>query len=359
MLGVKPSVWQRIGRVASWAKGVWNSISESLLGGVGLRVSLVVVFDELDKLDWNDEIQEHKNPKNNEPKDLKTSPNVVELGTQTLELLTGARDKMLRGGNEILRSTHGIARALKPILTNGQVTFVFVGGTETAFRWRLERGLRDAILPSIFTDHVHIGLLKEADVNALLRINVDGWDDKWDSKNPEEVKAFIVFGLLYQSSGILKSLLLELRSLATRNEQMRGELSTSILMPIIDDFIFCENAKKAFAIEYVLSEYQSSLNSQPIAKKTPFQKDPSLLDDVKRNYYELVQGHLDEDSIRAEFEKLIRKEYVSERRLLDNIAIALAEFPNTPPTDKEPLKIYKSIESAVLKKWPSYAATER
>ena len=44
----EPSVWQRIGRVASWAKSTWNSISASFIEGAGLRVSLVVVFDELE-----------------------------------------------------------------------------------------------------------------------------------------------------------------------------------------------------------------------------------------------------------------------------------------------------------------------
>lgn len=248
-LNVKPSIWHRIGRVASWAKGAWDSIRETILGGAGLRVSLVVVFDELDKLDWSDEdIASPQNNKNNYQRSQDESPNMVELGPHTIGLLTETREQMaplFRKTNDGLRNVHSIAGALKPILTNGQVTFIFVGGTEIAYRWRTEKGRRDAILPSIFTDHVHTGLLDASDIDTLLKNNVDGWE----SVESDQKKKCIVYGLLYQSAGILKNVLLELRSLATRNKQARGTINATTLMALAEDATFCQNAKKAFAVE--------------------------------------------------------------------------------------------------------------
>jgi len=81
----------------------------------------------------------------------------------------------------LLRSAHDITGALKPILTSGHATFILVGGTRAADAWRGERGMRDALLPSIFTDHVHIGLLGEDEAIELMKTNVVGWnnDEGW------------------------------------------------------------------------------------------------------------------------------------------------------------------------------------
>jgi hypothetical protein len=265
----------------------------------------------------------------------------------------------MRTGDDVLKSAHGIASALKPILTNGQATFIFVGGTETASLWRKEQGIRDSILPSIFTDHVHIGLVDENYVKALLELNVSDWNGNWNADHADEIKASLIYGLLFQSSGILKDLLVELRSIATKNERSRGIVDVSALKSIVEDPVFRQNAKKAFAIEYTINEYRPDKEANPIAKRLPYRKDASLMDDVKRAYYELAQGRMDENAISIEFLKLIHKGYINELPQLDAIAKVLAEFPGSPTLDyPEVMNLYENIVAAVKTRWPSEYPSE-
>ncbi len=353
-INLKPSMWQRVGRVATWTKSVWDSVGESIVGGAGLRVSLAVVFDEMDKLDLG--IKPGNNTTHSNGTDIQNNEHseskAIELGPQTLSALADLR-QTLNSSDDMLDSAHSIVRELKPILTSGQATFIFVGGTKTAQRWRSERGRRDALLPSIFTDHVHVGLLNEDDAKALLEANVYGWDDdsKWETHNQthieniQHIKDYLIFGMLFRSSGILKEFLIELRSLATLHEKAQGQLNTEVMLSLVNDKNFREKAKLGFAIEYALTKYKPEENLEPIFNREIFKKNLSLFDDLKRCYYEVAHNYLTEDDFIEEIELLVGTD--KSRHLVESIVSAIFSLLDSSPPDDDSLEVYKDIREAI------------
>lgn len=320
-MGRKESLWQRIGHMADWARELWDDFGTLIMGEDGVRVNVVVVFDELDKLADSSKREDPKTPDN-------------------------GRD--LKNGDEVIRNAQQLAEALKPIVCTGKATFIFAAGAELAKQWRNQRGNPDALLPSVFSDQIHIGLLTSDEAREILKANVAPAD--WDTSIETER---LVYGLLYRSSGVLKEFLMELRDCTARSQCLGRHLPLEKLREFTAlDKEFASQADAAYAVECALHKSLHPGYPDSLAKSWPFVGNESLFDDVQALFYRIVHGRSVEEDRRT----VLAREEEPVRAWFEDIAEALTaqhDKAKKLPKEGNPNKVLNAIREYSKQKWES------
>ncbi len=163
--GASEKAWARLGRLVEWCKGAWSSFKNK----AGIKFNVVFILDELDKLEYADEEEPPK------PVDLKWPEPEPDSGNRNIQWLRLSMDlekklaEAIPSQPQTIRSVKGLARAIKPILTSGAASFIIVSGARDAQVWHDQSQEPNALLPSVFSEHFHFGLMTPSEAEDLLK----------------------------------------------------------------------------------------------------------------------------------------------------------------------------------------------
>ncbi len=90
---------------------------------------------------------------------------------------------------DFVRSAEDAARAIKPILASGRATFLIISGAQDARRWYEQSGKPNNLLPSVFSDHFHFGLMHVAEAKGLLLSRLSDFSDATVNEAQRELLA--------------------------------------------------------------------------------------------------------------------------------------------------------------------------
>ena len=239
VFGRQPGLWERLGTVVEWY-GEWLAGLDKLHGDRGLKVNVVFVLDELDKLEF--------------------SP-----------------DEPPEQAHSTIRDIRGMAEAIKPLLTSGRASFVVVSGEQDAHRWLQESRGDSDLLGSVFSSHFHFGLLTQTEVSALCRGRLQGLDQQ-----PAALQPLFGAWLRFQADGVFKKAISALRRLRFED---RGAAE------LLADWRTCDTEGRELARALLVQVAADALR-QALGRgaRTDASAMQVIWDDLDQHLFHLVRG---------------------------------------------------------------------
>lgn len=161
---------QQLNRAADWAKLLVKraraAASDAWFGTNGIAVHVVFVFDELDKLETDAAAPTHGDAATQQAGGTGHTSGTGQTGGAGQ---TGAAHPEPRAV-DLVNNVETLANAIKPILAGGRASFVVVAGPGAAAEWVRAQSNPNGALPSVFSRHVHFGVMSLAEAWGMLQL---------------------------------------------------------------------------------------------------------------------------------------------------------------------------------------------
>jgi len=227
-------------RISFMSKMMTKLMSKDSDSMPNMKISVVFVFDELDKLLVGHDAVFLDNDMENRARDYwsnKDNQNDIDL---SLRYNINNIDENF--AQRYAKTVADVIYGMKQILSTSKATFIFISDERTAMAWQKESNMRldrESLLQTVFSEHIHLEPLKLEDIknitsyytkneNSRLNKTIKNLEeilDTSDSKNKKNIltvddfnKNIISYYIFYESLGIPKNIILTLRSLIKLNE---------------------------------------------------------------------------------------------------------------------------------------------